>query len=119
MKLTPEEQNDLDAAYRTWSRRSTLADRVARADERSSLDDFARIAWEVGYEARQVRERESFASAHGKRAEIVIKALLAIVEPNSTQKISVVRAAVDFIGELEKTEAGECPGRLRQGGAQS
>lgn len=94
--LTPEEEAALDRKI------TALRDEGLRTTGGRGVNDVARAGWKAGYAARQVRERAEFASAYGKRAENVIKALLAIVEPNNSQKIAVMRAAVDFVGELEK-----------------
>jgi hypothetical protein len=58
-------------------------------------------AWQVGYLARQKREKEHFSSAHGQRTITAIRALLAIVRPNGSQEIAVVQAATDLLGVLE------------------
>ena len=64
--------------------------------------DAAEAAWEAGYAARRVREKDGFSSAHGTRTLAVLKALLAIITPRTSVEVSVVQAAIDFIGELEK-----------------
>ncbi len=63
--------------------------------------DAAEAAWEAGYAARQVREKESFSSAHGTRAVTVLKALLTIGRPDDSQEVAIVQAAVDMIVALE------------------
>ena len=75
-------------------------------DTEPAADLFAealRVGWDAGYEARKVREKEIFSSAHGTRTVTVLKALLAIVRPSSHVDAAVMQATADFITELEKT----------------
>ena len=62
----------------------------------------ARAGWECGYAARQVREKEAFASAHGTRTVAVLKGLLAISRPSDARERAVVDAAGVLLDELEK-----------------
>ena len=49
-----------------------------------------KLGWESGYAARQVRERESFVSAHGERTKDVIMALLAIARrPTNVEDVAI------------------------------
>jgi hypothetical protein len=63
--------------------------------------DAAEEAWEAGYEARKVRERESFASNHGERCKAVIRALLAVARVPNLEDVAILRRASEFLDELE------------------
>jgi hypothetical protein len=80
----------------TPEERASLFDRLDRVD-----GEAVQIAWQAGYLARQVREKEHYASAYGARTIAVLKALLAIVRPPTTVELAAVKAATDLLDELE------------------
>jgi hypothetical protein len=97
MKPTLEEQKVLDDKIQ-----AALGTFGPEDEDREERD----VAWEAGYEARQVRERESFSSAYGKRAEAVVKALIAITRCTNVEDTAVLRRATEFLDELEKAPRG-------------